>query len=82
MWALFEISKGYSGYIVPVGLMIFVIMIFLNPKRDEFSSFVYHSGTVGFDIGYVGKYKDDYPQFIELIKKQIKIINSERERFT
>ena len=79
MAALLEKSKGYAGFIFPGGLILFVIMISLNPKRDEYSSFSYHSGTVAFDIGSLGKYKAEYPQFIELIKKQIIKINSEQD---
>lgn len=71
MITLMDNTKGYSAYIFPAGLVIFIIMILMNPKRDEYSSFNYHSGTPAFDIGCIGKQKKDYSRFVELIKKQI-----------
>ena len=78
MALLMDKSKGYAGFLFPGSIIIFIIIIYLNPKRDEYSSFSYHSGIPAFDVGYLGKYKADYPPFIELVKKQIKKINSEQ----
>ena len=78
VFILHDKTKGYSGYFPLGGFIIFIIMLLIDPKRNEYSSFAYNSGTDAFDVGYIGKYKKDYPQFIELIKQQIKKTNTKQ----
>lgn len=75
MFFLADKTGGYSAFIFPGGCIIFIIMMVFNPRRAEFSSFKYNSGHNAFDVGCIGKYKKDYPQFIELIKTQIRKTN-------
>ena len=59
-----------------VYFLVYIGILFTTRKKIEYKHFVNKDEIVIFDIGKVGKYNEEFDEFIQLIIKRIKEIGS------